>query len=377
MLYIYSVFIAGFFLLPMAGTVRRIHYLLVFPAALLLWREISAFCRDSTVFRLLMVYAGWMMLSLAWTADFSPQAAASQLWITVNLLVFVAVSGYLWCSHAAEVDRYLPWLAGLAAAAALVSTLAWYWDNPFPGSRLVPLGAMHHPNKSGAVYGLFLVLCIQLGITARSRRGLYVLAAAILGCLVVFTQSRTALAATCVGVVIILGWRALVPVAIGTALSWTLVASNPEEWWARVVSFSFRPGIWEAVIADMSGHWLLGLGYLVDPHVEAYDMVFNHAHNGYLATLRDGGLVGLTLLLAVFGAALWQAARIWRDRSERIYLALLLYGMTCISMDFDRLLVQPKEMWLYLWLPLALVAAAYPRRADTRLPQFAVKGEPE
>ena len=75
--------------------------------------------------------------------------------------------------------------------------------------------------------------------------------------------------------------------------------------------------------------------------------------NGYLATLRDGGLVGLILLSGAFGTALYQAVKILRERGERIYLALLLYGMTCIFMDFDRLFVQPKEMWLYLWLPLA------------------------
>lgn len=377
MLYIFSLFIAGFFLLPMAGTVRKIQYLVVFPAALLLWREVAAFCSGNSLYRLLLAYAGWMTLSLAWTADFSPGPAATQLWININLLVFVALAGYLWNRHPGEIERYLPWLVGLAAAAALVSTLAWYWENPFPSSRLVPLGAMHHPNKSGAAYGLFLVLCIQLGITAQRRRGLYILAAAILGCLVIFTQSRTALAATCVGVVVTLGWRAIIPVAMGMALSWALVASNPEEWWARVVSFSFRPGIWEAVIADMSGHWLLGLGYLVDTHVQAYDMVFDHAHNSYLATLRDGGLVGLALLLAMLGTALWQAAKIWRERNERIYLALLLYGMTCISMDFDRLLVQPKEMWLYLWLPLALVAAAYAGRTGSGLPRFATTGGEE
>jgi O-antigen ligase len=86
--------------------------------------------------------------------------------------------------------------------------------------------------------------------------------------------------------------------------------------------------------------------------------------------LRDGGLPGLALLLALLGIAVMQAWRTFRERGERLYLALLLYGMACIAMDFDRLLVHPKEMWLYLWLPLALVVATYPRRANANLPQF-------
>jgi O-antigen ligase len=112
----------------------------------------------------------------------------------------------------------------------------------------------------------------------------------------------------------------------------------------------------------MDGHWWFGKGYLVNPKVEAYGFLLNHAHNSYLASLRDGGLVGLALMLAILGlAGLW-AFRLYRQRGERLYLALLLYGMTCITMDFDRLLVHPKEMWLFFWLPVALIMASYPHR---------------
>jgi hypothetical protein len=41
------------------------------------------------------------------------------------------------------------------------------------------------------------------------------------------------------------------------------------------------------------------------PHVAAYDPVFNHAHNGYLASLRDGGLIGLGLLLTLLAMAVY------------------------------------------------------------------------
>ena len=376
MLYIYGVFIAGFFLLPMAGTLRKLFYIVVLPATLLLWRELAAQYRDNQLVKLLLAYAAWMMLTLAWTEDFDLAAAGMQFWLSANLLAFFAITGYVWINYPKEVERFSAWLVWLAAAAACVSIVAWYARNPFPGSRLVPLGVMHHQNKSGAAYGLFMILSMQLAITDHRRRKLFVLAGAVLGLLVLFTQSRTALAAACVGIVVMIGWRALIPAAVAVAASWILLASTADEWWHRVSHFSFRPGIWQAVMADMPGHWLQGRGYLTDPHVQAYDRIFDHAHNGYLATLRDGGLIGLGLLLAMLGTALHWAVRIHRDRGERIYLALLLYGMTCIFMDFDRLLVQPKEMWLYLWLPLALVAAAYSQRAGTNLPRFPMGRRP-
>ncbi len=374
MLYIYSLFIAGYFLLPMASGHRRVYYLLVFPAVLLLWRELLRFYRGNLLLGLLLAYAAWMMLSLAWTADFSAAGAGWQLWLSLNLLSFVAISGYLWVNHADRVDLYARRLPWLAAAAALVSIIAWYTQNPFPSSRMEPLGVMHHQNKAGAAYGLFLVLSVQLAINDRPRRATYSALALVLAALVLLTQSRTALAAVFAGLVVLLGWRALVLGLVAGLVSWGLLASNPADWVARMESFSFRPGIWRQVLDDMPGHWLFGHGYLVDPHVRAYDQVFNHAHNSYLATLRDGGLVGLVLLLALLGTALTQALILLRNRGERLYLALLLYGMTCIFMDFDRLFVHPKEMWLYLWLPLALVAAAYPHRAGTALPQL--RGRP-
>jgi hypothetical protein len=81
-------------------------------------------------------------------------------------------------------------------------------------------------------------------------------------------------------------------------------------------------------------------------------------------------VVGIGLLLAALTTALFQAVTIFRVRGERIYLALLLYGMACIFLDFDRLLVHPKEMWLFLWAPIALVMATHAHRDNPGLQRF-------
>ena len=166
----------------------------------------------------------------------------------------------------------------------------------------------------------------------------------------------------CVGLLILIGYRALAVAAVGMTAMWALMAANPAVWLKRVGDFSFRPGIWEQVIVNMQDHWWFGYGYLVDPRVYAYDKFFSHAHNGYLASLRDGGLVGLALLLAILAVAFHWAWQLYRRRGERIYLALLLYGMTSIAMDYDRLLLHPKELWLFFWLPVALIMGTYAQR---------------
>ncbi len=72
----------------------------------------------------------------------------------------------------------------------------------------------------------------------------------------------------------------------------------------------------------------------------------------------------------ILGLGLVWATRLARERGERIYLAMILYAMTCIAMDFDRLLTGPREIWLFFWLPLAFTMAVYPHRQDPGLLRY-------
>ena len=374
MLYLYALFIAGYFLLPMASGHRRLFYILVLPAILLLARELREFYRDNRLAGLILIYAAYMMTTLLWSADFAAEEALWTLRNTTALLCFVFVSGYLWIRHDQQIDILAFRSLALASALALLSIIVWYSSNPFPTSRLEPLGVMHHQNKAACAYGLFFALAVYHLISGKhtAYRNALLAAAVVLLCLIVFTQSRTALAGISVALIVLLGRRALGVILVGLVASFVLVAGNPEDWWSRVQTLSFRPGIWQQLLADMPGHWLFGRGYLLDPHVGAYGHVFNHAHNSYLATLRDGGIIGLGLLLLILAVALYQAWHLLNQRGERLYLALLLYGMTCVTMDFDRLFVHPKELWLFFWLPIALTMAAYAYRRDQAQPRYAI-----
>jgi hypothetical protein len=78
-------------------------------------------------------------------------------------------------------------------------------------------------------------------------------------------------------------------------------------------------------------------GYLLLPTASALPAT-------WLATLRDGGLVGLAFLVSILAVELRWA-----------------WGLN-IAMDYDRLLVHPKEIWLLFWQPVALIMAAHPVR---------------
>ena len=366
MAYCYAIFVAGYFLLPMVSGHRRLYYILVLPPALILWRELVSLFRGNQLLYWVLAFICYMISSLTWTADFNQAEALWSIWYSLAVLSFCAVTGYLWIEHPQTMDRFLRQGLYIAAAAGLVSVIAWYLNNPFPSSRLELLGVMSQTNNAACVYGLFTVLACHCLFTAPTKQAklTYIVTAILLLCVVLLTQSRTALAATSVGLLAVIGYRALGVLAIAMGLNWALMTANSVLWTDRVATFSFRPGIWRQTIIDMQGHWLVGRGGLVNPEVTAYEQVFNHAHNGYLATLRDGGLIGLCLLLTILSLAAFRGLQLYRQRREPIYLALLLYGMTCIAMDFDRLLVHPNELWLFFWMPIALIMAAYPGRME-------------
>ena len=362
MVYLFALFIAGYFLLPMAAGHRRLYYILVFPAVLLLWRELLATYRDNTLSFLLLAYTAYMMSTLAWSDDFTASSAFWAIWYSLALLSFCFVCGYLVTRQWSQLDRLSRYSVWLATATGLVSMVAWYMSHPFPESRLAPLGVMHQPAQAACAYGVFLLLGVHY-LNAREGhdgRLIRLIPCIVLLALILFTQSRTPLAAACLGLLVLVGYRALGVIAVAVAAGWALIWANSDLWHARVETLSFRPGIWQQVMAHMEGHWWFGHGYLSNPEVPAYDSVFNHAHSGYLASLRDGGLAGLALLLAMLGMALLWSWRLYREEGNRLYLALLLYAVACIAPDYDRLLVHPNETWLFFWLPVALVMAAYP-----------------
>jgi len=353
---LYSAFIAGYFVMPTASSLAVIYFLLVLPAGALLWRDILACYRGNLLFALVLAFCLYTLVSTAWSAGVSAAGVALTAWHALLVVSFVAITGYVWTHYNGWVGIATHRLVWLAALAALVSMVAWYMNNPFPDSRLQPLGVMHHENKAACAYGAIVVLATHFFFNEprAGNKALYYLLSGLLVALVMFTQSRSALAALCAGLLVLVGYRSLGFITVLAAVSFILLASIPEFWDIRVGELSYRPGIWQATLERAADHWLLGEGALADPGIAAYDRVFDHAHNSYLATLRDGGIVGLGLLLAILLVAMIQALRHGQGTGERVYAALVAYGMLCIFMDFDALVTRPRELWLFFWLPVAL-----------------------
>jgi exopolysaccharide production protein ExoQ len=100
----------------------------------------------------------------------------------------------------------------------------------------------------------------------------------------------------------------------GTALFLALIFLAPDLLASLVgsagkdLTFTGRTELWRDILYETSNHWVLGAGYqgfwvVKNPSLlalyEIYVWLPNQAHNGYLDTLNELGIIGLTLFLLI------------------------------------------------------------------------------
>ncbi len=192
-------------------------------------------------------------------------------------------------------------LAGAASVAAITSVLVWRGIAPAAILQRNTLGngriSAHVADVNAAGSYFALVLCLALGMTVRAHprhRVAWGAASIACGTGLWFTESRTALAAA--GIVILV------------AAMWYVVVR-------------LRPIVRAAAIGAMLA---VALG-VVAYRVHAWDYGFENAHNNFLQIGAELGLVGLGLFVAWVGTGLVRAVRALarQPRDAR------LLGVTC------------------------------------------------
>ena len=121
-----------------------------------------------------------------------------------------------------------------------------------------------------------------------------------------------------------------------------------------------RPHLWGYVLEQAKNTPVLGIGVTSSRRIPPTPAIptapggVSHAHSGYLATLRDGGLIGLSLLVVIVARAMRGAWRLNRVGNP-LPLATVVYAAVVTLAIRDRLVTNPEELWLYFWIPIALV----------------------
>lgn len=357
----FTLFLTGFLFLPNAVDLYKFYSVAVLLPALLLLPRGARLLRDNTLFLLIIVYLGYMMLTPVWGEQFTWPAYLDTLRLALYVIIFLMVAVLLGQRWPQPFTQMLRIVSLLAAVAALISLVLWL-QGFMPGARLEDIGIFENPNASGYVYAVFAVMNLASALDRKSRpwlRALHLLAFLVLLGFVLFTYSRGALLSLVAACLVFFTARRVRNILIAfLVLSAILVLAYfflPQLVTHLDRGVGVRPEIWKIVLSRISEAPIFGYGYLSDPYVKIASRGQLFAHNAYLASLRDGGLLGAVLMFAMLGYALYQA---WPNRGDTAGCrnpALLVLALVCMLFDTDRLVTRPRELWLVLWFPLALI----------------------
>jgi O-antigen ligase len=370
----YGIFLLGYFFFPKAPEHYEFYYLAVLaPGVLILPRGLKLL-KDSPLFWLVVLYAAYLFLASFWSDPFVFEEFLYQFRRMGYVLMFIVITALLAHDEPQRFDLLMRIGCVVAAIAAVAAIAMFYSHNPFPQGRLLGIARMQYPIRSACAFGLFAILALDYlrrepALWARIG---YALIALILLAVVVLTQSRTGLVSLILAALALFLAEhpkkglaiTLIVVGLGALLWLTL----PDLGAILARGLPFRPAIWSQAFEHAMEAPIIGHGSLSDPSVLLADttpaMTFDHAHNPALASLRDGGLIGLALFLAFIGYAAVAAFRSSRLSGDPRYMALFVYTMGCIVPNVDRIFTRPKEIWLYFWLPMIIIMGAELLRQD-------------
>lgn len=327
----------------------------------------------------------WLVLSYAVLVTFSI-AWSDAPFITAKRLVslaLVATAAFALTRRLAldDVGRFVL-LASSAYLSIALGVELWRGEfHPFaPGYRFA---GVYHPNALGT-YCALLALAAATSVGRAGRRWPAVVLAATALVFLVFTRSRTSLAAAIVSLAIVAVVRARASrVAFGLVVAgWVLCGAllfagedllpkltsaflmdRPD---SNVDTLSGRTDLWSALVRHAAERPVLGYGlgafWTVGRANEIYrdeGWAAAHAHSTYLSQLLSIGYPGLAVYLGIVVVVLRRAFRIARGMGPAFPLALVVY---CVLVGFlETVDLGPTYLaFVFLW-----VAASFAVRDES------------
>lgn len=373
----YTLFLAGFFFVPNAVDHYKFYIVVVFLPGLLLLPTTLRRTRGSLIWLSLLAYLTYTLLSSFWSETFSFAVLWRDMRYTAYLLSFILLTVFLF-----EYNRRLPqaimlFVTVVAIVAAIVSVVTFQDFAMLPAlteRRLIGVGTIGNSNSSAFIYGFYGVFALYY---ARRHRDTVFGWFCVCGVLVMFlfvilSQSNTgflALSTACALLFLtdrhsdLIAPRAMLTgllLLLGSALflAWSLGLTGTEV----DAGFLNRLPIWGHTLQLWLQAPIFGQGYqqtlalAPDGTSNAVNSV-NYAHSLFLSALRDGGVVGLALLLLVYFFALRSALKLALQERRGLYLCLFLFGLVCVMADTNQIVTRPRELWVILWLPLGCLVA--------------------
>ncbi len=382
----------GWLVAAVALTARRIR-----------WQEMTQWVKRDAFLQCGLLFLGWMTLrSLLEGAD-QMRAAIPWLGGLLWLMLFATVAWQAG-AHAKAMEKFGALVGAAAALAASVSLFLFYFALPdhLAGERLANwfvYGGLN-PVCTGLSFGFaaMWIVCIKKRWPGSGNGVLLTTVQVTLLLAVLFTRSRGALLALATGHATLLltrGWRQTWKDALVLALTMALFQisgpainslshaqveartgktaapggiRNPANEMLKRED-SGRMDIYRAGIAALPDGkaWLFGIGQWGTEarwrsHLDWHDVErLEHLHSAYLATLVQGGLVGLGLLALVLTIGAGRAYALARA-GESTWLVLLAYGGAALLFDgqtFTRMNSLPLFEPLLVLFPMMMAASGW------------------
>ncbi|EJT85629.1 O-antigen polymerase [Pseudomonas putida S11] len=227
----------------------------------------------------MLLLLAWSGLSLVWSAAENPGREAKRL---LYILVFLLAFPLLGQLGQARIRQLLLAGSALLAVAALISVIHFYGVLGMPLlARLEGIGEISHPILGAYVIGSAVLFLLYEPPRQRGLQLLWLVALVCLGLFAMLSQSRGAILALVLTVILAPLWFRdrhsrvfAVLAAIATCLAFYLVYDLV----ARRGS-SYRPEIFHAVVDMIAAHPWTGLGLGAAYDVSAVGKHFDHTHN--------------------------------------------------------------------------------------------------
>ena len=292
--------------------------------------------------------------SLAWSPAEEPGREIKRL---IYILVFLMAFPLLAQLGLARIRQLLLLGSGLLAFAALVSIINFYGlQGKSLLARLAGIGEISHPILGAYVVGAAALFLLYEPPQKRGMQLLWLAALACLGAFAVLSQSRGAILALVITVVMAPLWfrdrhsrvfSILAVIATGAAfiVMYDLIAKRGS---------SYRPEIFNAVVDMIAAHPWTGLGLGAGYDVSAVGKHFDHTHNMFTHVAVEMGLPGMLLWVTVWLYTLGEIVRARATLFGKVLLCFWVYSTLAMQFDAASLTGTPRAEWFISWLPVGL-----------------------
>ena len=376
----YTVFMLGFFIFPSSRFHSNFFYVAIaFPfLILILMKKINLkLFFSNRIFLLSTIFLVYMFFTLFWANNYEMSDFFKYGRRVFYILIFIAVTIYLFQTYPNLFQKLLMLLCWTAAIVALGYFWVYYRRHILWVMRLHGYGQLNNPVLASSTYGFIIIASVHLLFQQHDikMKFFYMGISLVFFIYMLLTKSRGPLLALFVTMIVwlIIVWMVprqninirqniknmkwvILPLIAAAGLVWLMNPEFIKSFSSR--GFSYRFEIWQKILAQITESPWFGHGLNAKAQTIMSDRkMIIHPHSIYLSTTFYGGIVGLLLLVAMLGFAVWTGFVQVRRPQKFLVISLLLFGALCMVTDGNTLINHPRPFWIFFWFPIAVAAA--------------------